>query len=61
MIYKIVNNLMSDYIRGTFPNLDQSNCNPQSQPVIRKIRAGTAKYQLAFFQTAYLSGSDLIP
>ena len=49
MLYKIINNLMPDYISEHIPNLNQSNYNLRKQPVVGKIRARTAKYKASFF------------
>ena len=61
MLYKIVNNLMPDYISEPIPNLNQSNYNLRKQPVIGKIRARTAKYKASFFPDSLLEWSKLDP
>ena len=61
MLYKIINNLMPDYISEPIPNLNQSNYNLRKQPVIGKIRARTAKYKASFFPDSLLEWSKLDP
>ena len=38
MLYKIINNLLSEYISESLPNLNQSNHTLRSQPAIDQIR-----------------------
>ena len=61
MLYKIINNLMPDYISETILNLNLSNYNLRKQPVIGKIRARTAKYKASFFPDSLLEWSKLDP
>ena len=61
MLYKIINNLMPDYISEPIPNPNQSNYNLRKQPVIGKIRARTAKYKASFFPDSLLEWSKLDP
>ena len=61
MLYKIINNLMPDYISEPIPNMNQSNYNLRNQPVIGQIRARTDKYRASFFPDSLLEWSKLDP
>ena len=61
MLYKIINNLMPDYISEPIPNMNQSNYNLQNQPVIGQIKARTEKYRASFFPDSLLEWSKLDP
>ena len=57
MLYKIINNLMPDYISEPIPNMNQSTYNLRNQPVIGQIRARTDKYKASFFPDSLLEWS----
>ena len=61
MLYKIINNLMPDYISEHIPNMNQSNYNLRNNPVIGQIRARTDKYKASFFPDSLLEWSKLDP
>ena len=49
MIYKIINNLMPDYLRDPIPQLIRSYYAFRNQPVVGQIRARNKKYKSSFF------------
>ena len=61
ILYKIINNLMHDYISEPIPNMNQSNYNLRNQPVIGQIRARTEKFKASFFPDSLLEWSKLDP
>ena len=54
MLYKIINNVMPDYISEPILNMNQSNYNLRNQPVIGQIRARTDNYKASFFPDSLL-------
>ena len=61
MIYKIINNLMPDYLRDPIPQLIQSYYAFRNKPVVGQIRARTEKYKSSFFPNSLHEWNQLDP
>ena len=61
MLYKIINNLMPDYISEPIPNINQSYYNLRIEPVFGRIGARTDKYKARFFLDSLLEWSKCDP
>ena len=61
MLYKIISNLMPDYISEPIPKLNQSNYNLRNQPFLGKLRVRTPKHKASFFPDSLLEWSKQDP
>ena len=59
MLYKIINNLLPEYISESIPRLNQPIYTLRNQPAIGQIRTRTDKFKAIFFLIAYMSGVNL--
>ena len=59
MLYKIINDLLPEYINESIPTLNRSNYTLRNQPAIGEIRTRTGKYTASSFRSSLHEWSKL--